>query len=166
MPVTSVARTLVDLAAMLPHAQLRRALAEADHLRLLDPNELTAVLRSGQPGGRALGRALARHLPTLAETRSVLEQRFLVLCEGADLPLPEVNASVVGLEVDALWREQRLVVEVDGHQAHAYPAAAERDRDRELRLRSSGYRVLRYTWRQVTERPEAVIGELRRELAL
>ena len=52
----------------------------------------------------------------LAETRSVLEQRFLVLCEGADLPLPEVNASVVGLEVDALWREQQLVVEVDGHR--------------------------------------------------
>ena len=64
------------------------------------------------------------------------------------------------------WREQQLVVEVDGHEAHAYPAAAERDRDRELRLRSSGYRVQRYTWRQVTERPEAVIGELRRELGL
>jgi hypothetical protein len=87
-------------------------------------------------------RQLAGHLSALAETRSVLEQRFLVLCEGAGLPVPEVNPTIAGIEVDALWREQRLVVELDGHQAHSYPAAAERDRDRELRLRSSGYRVL------------------------
>jgi very-short-patch-repair endonuclease len=82
------------------------------------------------------------------------------------VPTPEVNATTAGLEVDALWRERRLIVELDGHRFHAHPAEVERDRDREPQLRSSGYGVVRYTWRQVAERPEAVIAELRRELAL
>jgi very-short-patch-repair endonuclease len=76
-----------------------------------------------------------------------------------------VNATVLGLMVDALWREQRLVVELDGHAAHANAAAAERDRGRELLLRGAGFRVIRYTWAQVTGAPEAVIADLRAALA-
>jgi very-short-patch-repair endonuclease len=67
--------------------------------------------------------------------------------------------------VDALWRRQRLIAELDGHAAHATPAAVERDRRRELTLRSAGFSVLRYAWAQVTGDPEAVLADLRGALA-
>jgi hypothetical protein len=165
-PVTTPARTLLDLASTCTYPQLRRALAEADYRRLLVPGEVQAVLGRGRCGSAALRRALAHHLPELAATRSVLEQRFLALCEQAELPLPEVNAMVCGLEVDAVWRQPRVVAELDGHRAHALVAATERDRRRELELRSAGYRVLRYTWRQVTADPEPVIADLRGALRI
>ena len=164
LPLTPVARTLRDLAATLPYAQLRRALAEADYRRLLVPRDVERVLGRGRPGSAALRRALDAHLPALARTRSVLEERFLALCVSADLPLPEVNAAVCGLEVDAVWRKQRVVAELDGHRAHALVAAAERDRDRELALRSGGYRVLRYTWQQITGCPGRVAADMRAAL--
>jgi Protein of unknown function (DUF559)/Transcriptional regulator, AbiEi antitoxin len=163
-PVTTVARTLLDLSYMLSFRDLRRALAEADYRRLLDPAAMSEIVKRGQPGSAALRRALADHNPRLALTFSVLEDRFLELCESANLPQPEVNATVEGLVVDALWPEQRLVVELDGHVAHATASANERDRHRDLILRAAGYRVLRYTWQQVTNTPELVIADLQRAL--
>jgi len=109
--------------------------------------------------------ALARHRPELARTLSVLEERFLALCERGDMPIPEVNVRMCGLMVDALWRRERLIVELDGHAGHSTVAAMERDRGRELTLRGAGYLVLRYTWRQVTQQPERVAAELRAALA-
>ena len=159
--VTPVPRTLLDLASMLSFADLRRALAEADYRNLLDPVAVRAMCRAGQRGSRALRVALDSHLPSLAHTLSALEERFLLLCEDAGVPLPEVNVLVAGLKVDALWRARRLVVELDGHDAHGYPAAAERDRRRELTLRDAGYDVRRYTWQQVTEQADRVIADLR-----
>jgi hypothetical protein len=111
-----------------------------------------------------LRRALGEHLPELARTLSILEERFFALVHQAGLPLPEVNAFVVGLMVDCLWREARLIVELDGHGTHAHPAAIERDRHREMKLRRAGYRVLRYTWQQVTREGALVVAELRAEL--
>ena len=165
LPLTTVSRTLLDIAAILPLDALRRAVAEADYRRLLDPDAVQAALGKGRPGSAALRRALGRHLPQLAESLSALEDRFLALCQAAALPLPEANAKVSGLMVDALWREQRLVVELDGHAAHATPAAVERDRQRELILRAAGFEVLRYTWAQITGRPEAVVADLRSAIA-
>jgi very-short-patch-repair endonuclease/predicted transcriptional regulator of viral defense system len=165
-PVTTVERTLLDLAAVRTKEALRRAPAEADHLGLLDPAALQAILGRGRPGSAALRSALDDHNPRLAHTLSVLEERFLTLCESRRVPMPEVNAKVQGLMVDALWREQRLVVELDGHRSHATPSAIERDRHRELVLRGSGYRVLRYTWRQVTTEPAVVASDLRRALGI
>jgi very-short-patch-repair endonuclease len=106
------------------------------------------------------------HLPELAQTFSVLEERFLALVDEAGLPLPEVNAHVNGMTVDCLWRDARLVVELDGHETHDRHAAIEADRRREMRLRQLGFRVIRYTWQQVTQTPEPVVAELRRELGL
>jgi hypothetical protein len=165
-PVTTVARTLLDISATLSFGDLRRALAEADHRRFLDPGAVREVIGHGRPGSGSLRRALASHNPRLAKTLSVLEERFLALCETADIPQPEVNARVGGLMVDALWQDERVIAELDGHASHRTVAAIERDRDRELILRATGYRVLRYTWQQVTARPELVVVDLRRELGI
>ncbi len=156
-----VPRTLLDLASMLSFADLRRALAEADHRSSSTRARCVRCAGPGQRGSQALRVALDSHLPSLAHTLSALEERFLLLCEDAGVPLPEVNVLVAGLKVDALWRARRLVVELDGHDAHGYPAAAERDRRRELTLRDAGYDVRRYTWQQVTEQADRVIADLR-----
>jgi very-short-patch-repair endonuclease/predicted transcriptional regulator of viral defense system len=165
LPITTVPRTLLDIAAMVPFDELRRALAEAEYQRLARVDEISAMLRRGHPGSGRLRLALARHQPRLAHTLSALEERFLALCEANSLPSPEVNATVCGLMVDALWRQQRVTVELDGHAAHASPFAMHRDRDRDLTLRAGGYRVLRYTWQQITEQPEPVAADLRAALS-
>jgi very-short-patch-repair endonuclease/predicted transcriptional regulator of viral defense system len=164
LPVTSVARTLVDVGSMLTPRQLRRAIAEADYRSLLDPRDLERVLGRGRPGSKAMRAALRSHMPQLAQTLSVLEERFLALCESARLPLPEVNAKVGRMRVDALWRNQRVVVELDGAAAHGGWAAIKRDRQREMALREMGFQVVRYSWEQVTGRPETVAADLRRLL--
>ncbi|MGA9634187.1 MAG: hypothetical protein WBQ41_02985 [Solirubrobacterales bacterium] len=104
LPATTVARTLVDIGTMLTASQLRRALAEADCRGLLDIGEIEGALKPGRPGSKATRAALRSHLPQLAQTLSVLEERFLELCESAGLPLPEINAKVGRMRLDALWR--------------------------------------------------------------
>ena len=101
----------------------------------------------------------------LAHTRNELEERFLGLCETSALPLPEMNVEIGPFTVDALFHEQRLIVELDGGAAHGRPAAVVRDRNRELYLRERGYRVIRYSWLQVFENAERVAADLRRALA-
>jgi hypothetical protein len=163
--VTSVARTLLDVAAILPFRQLRRALAEADYRGILVAEDVREVLGRGRPGSRALRAALERHMPQLASTFSELEHRFLEICEAAELPLPEVNARVSRMRVDAVWRAQRVAVELDGGPAHSGAAAMKRDRERELLLRAHGFTVVRYSWHQVTKRSQEVLCDLRRLLS-
>jgi Protein of unknown function (DUF559)/Transcriptional regulator, AbiEi antitoxin len=164
LAVTPVARTLLDLAAIVDFATLRGALAEADHRKLLDPGTVLAGARRGRPGARALRLALARHLPELANTGNEFEAKFLLLVEKAGLPVPEMNGRVEGLMVDALWRSERVVVELDGHATHANPVANEEDRRREMMLRRAGFRVCRYTWQQVARQPELLLRDLRDQL--
>jgi very-short-patch-repair endonuclease len=78
--------------------------------------------------------------------------------------MPEVNVRIEGLTVDAVWRRQQLVVELDGQAAHGEATSVVRDRDRELTLRAAGWQVLRYSWRQVTREPGAVAIDLRASL--
>ncbi len=163
--LTTVPRTLLDLAATLPFTDLRQALAKADHLNLLEARTVEAQLGRGRAGAREIRRALSLHCPELARTRSVLEERFVALIERHRIAMPEVNVRLEGFVVDALWRRERVVVELDGHDTHSYPAAAERDRRRDLLLRRGGFTVLRYTWQQVTEEQGAVIGDLQAALA-
>jgi REase_MTES_1575 len=164
--VTSIPRTLLDLAWVLDFADLRRAIAEIDHRGKLEPVAIYAQLGRGRRGSKALREAMTRHLPELAATFSVLEERFLALVDEANLPLPEVNAYVEGLMVDCVWRDARLVIELDGHVTHDRSSAIETDRRREMRLRRAGWRVIRYTWQQITQTPELVLAELRCELDL
>ncbi len=164
LPVTTVAQVLLDLAALAGPRDVRKALAEAEYQGLVDLHAVEAETGRGRPGSGTLREALARHRPQLAHTLSALEDRFLELCDAHDIPLPQVNAKVQGLIVDALWPVERVIVELDGHRAHAAPSAVERDRRRELKLRAAGLLVLRYTWAQVTERPELVATDLKAAL--
>jgi very-short-patch-repair endonuclease len=101
--------------------------------------------------------------PTL--TRSEAEERFLALVRAAGLPAPEVNVRIHGHEVDFFWRDQGLVVEVDGFQFHSSRNAFERDRRRDAELQSAGLRVLRVTWRQIIDAPYATLTNLVRALS-
>jgi very-short-patch-repair endonuclease len=164
IPVTTPARTLLDLAATIGFGDLERAVEEARVLRLVTDAGLRAIVERnpGRPGTRALLRTLA-HEPRL--TRSQAELRLLELVRRAGLPLPETNVRVLGREVDALWREDRLIVEVDGFDPHGTRMAFERDRRRDAELVAAGYRVIRVTWRQLTGEPEAVVARLAGALA-
>jgi hypothetical protein len=166
LPLTTVAQTLIDFASEAPPGRLKRVLAEADYRRLLDAVALQRLAGRGRPGSGALRQALEAHRPDLARTRSELEQRFVELCIRGHIPPPELNVTVRGLMVDALWRDQRLIVELDGRAAHGTQAQLARDHERDLRLRAAGFRVLRYSWRQVTRAPALVLADLRRELRL
>jgi very-short-patch-repair endonuclease len=167
IPATSASRTLLDLAGLLSPMQLRRALEAADRLDLLHIEELTRLReqRRGRKGTGRLRSLLARHRP-LPDTRSELERRFLRLCQDAGLPMPAVNVPVEGLEVDFLWPDLRLVVELDGYAFHRDRAAFERDRRRDAALQLAGYRVIRVTHRRLVEEPAAVVAELRALLGL
>jgi Protein of unknown function (DUF559) len=164
-PVTTVPRTLLDLASQAEPDAVRQALAEADYRRLLNPEEVKAILGQGRPGSAKLRKALDRHLPRLALTRFELERRFLALCERAGLPLPEVNARVSRMTVDALWRGERLAVELDGYEGHRSRAQTERDHRRDLQARMAGFVAIRYTWRQINDEPDRVAADLQRQLS-
>jgi hypothetical protein len=130
IPVTTVARTLVDLCAVEPPRRVERALEQAYVLRLIAPGAVEDALeRSNGRRTRVLRALLAQEgRPTL--TRSELEEAFLALCRGGGLPDPEVNVHLHGYEVDFLWRRERRVVEVDGYAFHSVRGAFERDRRR------------------------------------
>jgi very-short-patch-repair endonuclease len=161
LPVTTIPRTLLDLAATSSTNEVRRALAQADYHRLLVVDEVAAVCGRGRAGAARLRAALERHEPRIAMTRSELERRFLALCEAAGIRLPEVNAVVEGWTVDALWRRERVVVELDGRDNHSSPGQLERDRRKDLQLRAAGYVVVRYTWAQIIFEAPAVMADLR-----
>jgi hypothetical protein len=165
LPLTTVPRTLLDVARTASLEQLRRALAQADYRRLLNIDQVLTVCRRGCHGAAQLRAALEQHEPRIAMTRSELERRFLALLEAAGLPLPEVNVVVAGWTVDALWRTERVIVELDGRDNHSSPGQLERDRRKELELRRAGYVVLRYTWAQVVFGWPAVLADLRATLS-
>ncbi len=165
-PVMPPAETLLDIAGVVRFTQLRRALAEAEYLRLVTLDDVAAVLGRGRRGSAALRAALDCHRPQLARTRSLLEERFVLLCECRALDPPVMNAWVAGWLVDAVWFDEKVVVELDGQAAHGTPMRLERDRRRDLALRAAGYVVARYTWQQVTATPEPVVADLRRMLGM
>jgi very-short-patch-repair endonuclease len=123
---------------------------------VLGPDAFAAALRQAEYLRLPIGEQF-----TPDHTRSDPEARFLSLCRRHRLPEPEVNAHVDRFLVDFLWPARRLVVEVDGWDSHRIRSAFEADRARDARLKSLGYEVLRFTHRQVTSDPRAVISVLR-----
>jgi very-short-patch-repair endonuclease len=164
-PITPIPRTLLDFASGASLIQVRRALAEADYRELLDLEAIEAVLGAGRPGSARLREALKAHQPRLARTRSRTERAFLALCESAGLPLPEINVKLGRWTVDALWRKERLAVELDGDRNHRTRAQIRRDRRKELFLRSIGFTPVRYDEDQVLDEGESVRADLLAQLS-
>jgi very-short-patch-repair endonuclease len=138
IPVTKPSRTLADIRSLLSPAQFNGTVREAEFLRLPIADEFVTE-----------------------GTRTELEQRMLRLCRRHRLPQPEVNVKIDRFEVDFLWRAERLIVEADGWDAHRSRSAFEDDRARDARLALLGYRVVRFTWRQLTRDALAVAKTIR-----
>jgi len=157
IPVTTVARTLLDLADVLDRQALKRVITEAEYLNRLDMAALTAVV-SANPGRRSAklieAAAGRRH-----RTRSKLETRFLRLLERHGVEEPETGIWIEGYETDFLWRNPHLVVELDGLAAHRTTAAMKGDRRRDRILWRAGFRTMRLTEDDLDE-PEAVLDDL------
>jgi very-short-patch-repair endonuclease len=166
IPITTPARTLIDLAATLNGRALEQALDRAEHLALVDFAEFTERIaaRPGRPGSPSLQALLSRYTAGSTFTRSELEERFLRLCDDHGLPRPETNISIEGSEVDFVWRDARLIVEVDGYRYHRSPSAFESDRERDVVLALAGWHVLRFTWAQLARRPAWVAAAVSRRL--
>jgi very-short-patch-repair endonuclease len=165
LPVTSPARTLFDIAPALTLRELERALDEALIAKLVSPTQIAAFLdrTPRRPGAPRLKALLDRSATT--RTRSEAEERFLALVRAAELPVPEVNAQLQGYEIDFLWRERRLAVEIDGYAFHGGRPAFERDRRKDARLQATGFTTMRVTWLQLRHEPYAVVGRIAQALA-
>jgi very-short-patch-repair endonuclease len=161
IPITTAARTLYDLAGVVGRRELERALAEAFVQRLVQRSELLALLNrhARRPGASRL-RALVEEEGRVSLTRSEAEERFLALTRKAELPDPDANTEVAGCKVDFLWRAERLVVEVDGRAFHSSSRRFESDRRRDAILVAAGLRVMRVTWHQIVNEPEALLVRL------
>jgi hypothetical protein len=166
VPVTTVPRTLYDLATVLPHRRLERALNEAEVLRLWDELSLDRLLDRypRRPGNQAVRALLGARRAGATVTRSELEVMFLAVIDGTGLPRPEVNVLVAGFEVDAVWRDARVAVELDGRDTHGTAIAFERDRERDRILQAAGWRVVRITFRQMRFGRDELVADLRRLL--
>lgn len=166
LPTTTIEQALLDYAAKAPIERIRHVLANADYHQVLDIRAIQVIAGNGRKGSTKLKNALTRHEPKLAHTRSRLERLFVPLCERAGIPLPEFNVYVEGVLVDAVWREQKLVVELDGRNNHSSWGQIQTDRSKELRLRAGGFDVLRYGTAQVEDEPALVeadaLAQLRR----
>lgn len=165
-PVTTVARTLFDLAETVPFETLKGAAEEADRLKRLRLRELEAVCERGR-GRRALKpvRRLLEELRPPDEGRSPLEIRFSAFIREHRLPPPVKNVHVLGHEVDALWPNAKLIVELDSWEYHGHRAAFERDRARDPQLLIAGYRTIRITHRRLDREATQLAAEIRRLLA-
>ncbi len=158
--ITTVERTLLDLAVRFDMGPLMRALREAEYHHRRRPADILAVLRRGHPGSAKLRRAVELHVPGYGAMRSRLERRFRGLLVEHGIPLPTRNHRLGPWTADCVWLSLKVVVELDGAQ-HTLPHQAAVDAERDLWLRRNGYIVRRYTWKQVTgPRSREVVADL------
>jgi very-short-patch-repair endonuclease len=154
IPVTTIERTIIDLARTMRPDKLeeivdnagKRGIVDFADLRQANPASLQAVLRAYDP----------------APTRSELERRFLNICKRHGIERAEVNQIVEGYLVDFVWRDRRLIVEVDGYDYHRAPSKFETDREHDAELGAKNWRVRRFTWRQLEDRPAWVAAMTKR----
>jgi very-short-patch-repair endonuclease len=167
IPITTVPRTLLDMAPTLSERQLERAINEAEINRLWDELSLHDLLhrypgRSGTGKARA---ALHKRNEGATHTKSDLEELFLAFADRAGLPRPETNVYIEGIEVDCVWRSERVVLEVDSWEFHRTRAAFERDREKSRVLQAAGWRCVPVTYLQLTHASREVAGDVRRLLS-
>ncbi len=163
-PVTSVARTLIDCATS---RNIDRLLNEARALKLVKDEEIRAAIDRcpGRKGIKPM-RALLEAEKDTGFTRSKAERILKRIVTDAELEQPIFNTRVQGVEVDALWANHGVVIEVDGYQTHGHYRAFQRDRVKANKLVSAGYVVLRFTWHQLTHKPMVVLADIVRTLTV
>jgi very-short-patch-repair endonuclease len=163
IPITTVARTALDLAEVVPQRHVERFLVAAEQLRLFDLHAFLDVLHRHpvRRGQKPLRAALAAYAPEQERTKSEMELVALDLIRAHGLPTPKVNVLVEGFEVDLYWPAQRVAVELDSRRYHLTTVAFENDHFRGLELTARGYTATGLTWDQLVGRPDWVASRLR-----
>ncbi|MBV8943710.1 MAG: DUF559 domain-containing protein [Solirubrobacterales bacterium] len=173
IPCTTVARTLFELAELIPRRPLERAFDQSDVLELFDLRAIEDQVSRNptRAASRIVNAVLKEHYIGSTLTQSELEEAMLVLSRAVKLPRPDINVWLdLGdgepmIKADFLWRAQRLIIETDGHKYHGTPQAFERDRRRDQRAAVAGWRVVRTTDRQIKRRPGELHATVRALLA-
>lgn len=169
IPVTSVFRTLFDLAGDLNPRQLERAWKEVKVKRMTDRVPIAVMLdrHKGKRGVSAIRRLYGSTRP-IPVTRNEFEERFLSVLDASDLPRPRFNPPLhlrgQFFEPDCLWEPQRLIAELDGGEVHNTDHAFQSDRRRDRILIAEGYRTIRITWDQLRDEPDEVVADIRAAL--
>jgi very-short-patch-repair endonuclease len=165
-PVTSVARTLLDLAGVVQRDRLERAVERAARLRLLDERAVRAAIErsGGKKGRKLLASVIDSFDPATAETRSGNERAFLKLVRDHNLPKPLTNTLVEGFLVDFHWPEHNLIVELDSYATHGSEQSFHSDRERDAVLTDAGHQLLRITDVQLHTQPALAAGRIERRL--
>jgi len=166
IPVTSIERAILDMAARLDDRQLERALVAADRSGRLSWPALARLLerRRGRRGAGRLLRIAGAVDPQAVEARSGPEVDFLALCRQERLPTPAVNVLVAGHLVDFLWAGERVVVEIDSYAYHGDRSAFERDHETDVDLIAAGYEVHHITDHMLSRDPRPFLANIRRAL--
>jgi hypothetical protein len=156
IPVTSLSRTLLDIAEVVPRRKLVYALEQAERLRLLDLREIEACAarNHGRHGLKPLRQAIKEIEPEAQYAHDGMERLFIAFCRRYDLQPPVMNVSVEGFTVDAVWAGAKLIVELDSWEHHKDRRAFEEDRRRDAILKRAGHEVLRVTYRWLTKEPD------------
>jgi very-short-patch-repair endonuclease len=159
---TTIARTLLDLDKEI----VEKAVRQAEFLGLFDLAEVSRLLERypRRRGTARLREVIRMYSDSDVRTRSEMEERFHALVLDANLRRPEMNGTVeldeITIEADAVWRDAKVIVELDGRQAHATRYAFEADRERDRLAALAGWLVIRVTWRQLHDRPKRIIRDL------
>jgi very-short-patch-repair endonuclease len=169
IPATTVARTLLDLGSI-EDGLAAKAVRQAEFLGVFDLAEIVRLLERypRRRGTARLRKVIRAYADSEVRTRSDMEERWHALVLDANLPRPEMNGTVelgeLTIEADAVWRDAKLIVELDGRQAHATRHVFETDRERDRAAALHGWLVIRITWRQLTEQPRRLTRDIRRLL--
>lgn len=166
IPITSAARTQIDLAAVLGRRAMRRAFIEACRLHLIGGRDLPWLLQRirGRPGAASMRELIGLWVPGMGRVRSALEGMFLMGWSGFDHRIPQVNVRLGRWEVDFLWERERLVVETDGRAFHSHEIARGRDARKDAWLRAQGLTVLRFRYHEVEDEMPRVCVTVREHL--
>lgn len=167
LPVLSPARALLDIGEVVTDRQFELAFDHAIVDQILSAREISELLARthGRRGGPLLAAQLQRQTTARTFTRSQAEERLLDLVRRADLPPPRVNTRIRGYEVDFYWPEERFAIEVDGFRFHRTRRAFEQDRRKDQALNGAGVRTMRVTWRQMEDKPLAVVARMAEGIA-
>jgi predicted transcriptional regulator of viral defense system len=170
IPVTTVSRTIFDLASVEAPVRVKAAMAEAEVLRLTDRLSLADLLeRYPHRRGAAVVREILSAAGPPPRTRGELELAFLEFLVAVGLPVPETNVWLqVGehwIEADCVWRAQKVIAELDSHSIHGTPTAFERDRARDRRLAARRWHPIRVTWRHIHHEQAELAEDLNTLLA-